>query len=298
MAAIEVPDWHRVITLVGEDEGGDPHIIMVDTDGNLVAVIKGDYGGTLTTLATDADGHLLVVPYDPNDIWGNTVGMGLAELASILTSCKRYDRRGNVIFWDSFEDGVSTWHLAPFGTGSDAYLSAQRARYGAYSVKLIGGSDGDRLAGMERYFPLPVTGKIGFEAHVAIAADVESVGLYTFYRTGTTQYFARVRWVLSTEDYEYFDSAGAWQDIDATKSLQVDDAAFHAFKFVVDTSSWEYVRAFLDDEEYSLAGVGLNSAVAALPPALFVQVILYSDAAANGCAYVDDIILTQNEPAN
>lgn len=338
MTVIEVPDWYRTVALVGVDGSGEPHVVLLDTagnlvavmkgddsgtlrsiavdgggqmytlikgsdgediavdasgnlaalmkgvdgvtlrtvavdgDGNLVAVIKGDDAGTLRTASVNVDGRFEIVPYDPEDVWGNALGMGNAELASILTPCKRFDRRGNVIFWDSFEDGLGGWKSSLLGTGASVKLSSVRSSQGAYSVALTGGSDGSRSAFISRYLNFPSTTRHGVEVAIAWEDDVEYIQIDLGFRDGTNYYGSSVEYAVATEDYEYKDSAGFFQDIDASKPLYNLDYLFHRFKFVIDTSTQKYVRAFLDDEEYDLSDIGIQSSATALLPMMVVHV--------------------------
>lgn len=278
-------------------DGATLRSIAVDGSGHLIAVIQGDDGGTLRTAAVNADGRFQIVPYDPEDVWGNALGMGNAELASILTPCKRYDRRGNVIFWDSFEDGLAAWIEGKSGTGASVALSAKRAATGAYSVQLVGGSDALKDAAIGRNLGYPSATRHGIEASLSWGSDVEYIRMAINFADGTTYYQATIRYAPGTEDFEYMDSAGAWQDIDASKPLSDSDYVFHRMKLVVDVSAGQYVRALLDDEEYDLSGVAVYSMASGATPIMITNIYIFSTAGNNGTGYVDSVIITENEPS-
>jgi len=52
------PDWKRSVRLYGWD-GTNIIPCLLDSNGNLIAIIKGDYAGTLKTVAVDDQGRML-----------------------------------------------------------------------------------------------------------------------------------------------------------------------------------------------------------------------------------------------
>lgn len=284
-------------TLIKGLDGATLRSIAVDGTGNLIAVIKGDDGGTLRTASLNADGRFEIVPYDPDDVWGNAIGMGNAELAAILSPVKRGDRRGQVVWWDAFEDGLAQWVTSTSGAGGSVDLASGHSVYGAYSCKLTGGSDASKFAGIDRMWRYPGSTKIGLSAKLAWGSNVDYIEIRLLPRDGTNAYIAAVRWVTSTTDFEYYDSGAGWTDIDASKGLLSDDRIFHYMKAVIDLDTKQYVRAFLDDEEYDISGNAFFSTASALQPRIASEVILHSDAGQNPVCYVDQVIQTYNEPA-
>jgi len=242
------------------------------------------------------------VPHGTPDWWGEsptaTVHQvtDMGELAVRLGSPVSYDRRGNVVWFDNFEDGLGKWYLSEVGTGADVALTGLSAVSGGYSAKLVGGSDGLMSAQLQRIFYAPVPGKVGLEMSFELRGAATVVELQAAHYDGVNYYQYYVRWVSATSDFEYQDSAGAWQDIDANKPLIAAAHAWHTMKVVFNTASGKYVRAMLDDEEYSLAGIGPQSAASAIEPTVRVRIYGYSDAGHNHYVLIDDVILTQNEP--
>jgi len=279
------------------DYTGTPTTLAVDSSGNIVAVIKGNYAGALKTVATDADGRMLMIPYDPDDIWGNAIGTGNAEVIATLTPAKRYDRRGNVIFWDTFEHGLRAWAVAKTGTGADVCLSTEYVRDGSYSVRLRGGSDSSMLATIAKRTPMPALQRVGLEASWCWGDNADYIALWLYYRYNNVRYTAQVRWVNSTQDFEYYDSAGAWQDIEIGKTIGTDERDWQIMKLVIDLTTHKYVRAFLNDEEYDLSGIAYYSTALAAENTMEAAVLLISTAGNNAEAWVDSVIYTENEPA-
>lgn len=242
------------------------------------------------------------MPHGTPDWWGteptSTIHQmqDVGELAARLGSPDTYDRRGNVMVLESFEDGLSKWYSSLAGTGAAVVLSSTRSRTGAYSTKLVGGSDGPMLAGLLRTVIYPAPSQVGLEFSFELSGLADIVEMDLTHLDGTHGYRPFVRWVRSTSDFEYMDAAGVWQDIDASKPLNVGTGLFHTMKMVYDVNSGEYVRALLDEEEYNLEGIGAQSFVSAASPSILIALYVTSSAGLNHSAYLDDVILTQNEP--
>ncbi|GAI16225.1 unnamed protein product, partial [marine sediment metagenome] len=87
----------------------------------------------------------------------------MAELVARLGSIVTFDRRGNIIWLDDFEGTLGKWGIETEGAGYSAQLSAEAARSGGFSAKLISPDDEEDRIGLKRWFPLPVESNIGFE---------------------------------------------------------------------------------------------------------------------------------------
>jgi len=297
MPAIEVPDWYRTVALVGVDITGEPVVVLLDSTGAIMAVMKGEYAGTLKNIAVDSSGRVIMIPTDPADIWGNAISMGNAELAARLTGLGGFDRRGNAIFATTFEDGLVGWATALSGTGAEIVLSTTTSRKGGYSVKMTPGSDANRLVDLYRYFPYPKATKFGFEVCFTVTTNVEYIQIILIFRDGTNVYTASVRYDESAKKFEYQDSAGNWQELLTSKNLIASTYAFHTMKLVVDADSKKYVRFLINDSEVSMSGYGVWPVASTSAPMLQPWVRITADAGTNPNVYLDSAILTQNEPA-
>jgi hypothetical protein len=242
------------------------------------------------------------VPHGTPDWWGEsptaTVHQvtDVGELAVRLGSPVSYDRRGNVVWFDTFEDGLGKWVSGTAGTGASVFVTSKDALQGAYSAQLVGGSDGLMNAQVARILFSPVLGGVGVEVSFELAGLADEVDILATHYDGATGYRYHVRWVRATSDFEYLDSAGVWQDIDANKPLIATTAAWHTMKVVFNTSTEKYMRAMLDDEEYPLVGIAPQTTVSAVEPTINLVLRAYSSAGLNHYARIDDVIITQNEP--
>lgn len=222
--------------------------------------------------------------------------LDMGELAARLGSIVTYDRRGDVIFLDDFEDGLIRWLQATSGTGAAIAVDTTRARNGAQSVKLTGGSDGNRNALISHRQAIQFLGRIGFEISFMHDGSYESFANHLEVNNGSGTWAFEVRYTLASKLLEYSDEDGNYQTLDASLTINNASGLFHTIKVVLDLDAMEYVRALVDTDSYDLSGIGGFKSSSADIPEIFAQARHVSRSGQNDVVYVDDAIITQNEP--
>ena len=220
----------------------------------------------------------------------------LGELAARMGSIVTFDRRGDIVWMDDFECGLMKWIATAVGTGAAVAESTAYARNGATSVKLTGGSDSAGQAGIAHYNPIPVLGRVGVEISAYRATTINNLRISHSIADGAALLKPAIRWVQSGTTLQYRDSDGNWQTFSSAFSFTTRATEFHTFKLVTDIENRVYVRAIIDDTEYSLADIAIQAMVGAGSPEQLLAVDLYSRSSENDVGYVDDAIFTQNEP--
>ena len=220
----------------------------------------------------------------------------LGELAARLGSINTYDRRGDTVWMDDFEDGIIKWSTDTLGTGAAVASSSVYARNGAKSAKLTGGSDEDRYALItHRVTPL-VLSKVGFECSFNHSAAVQYVEWWLHYFNGTTIYHFAVRFSKVDGKLYYPATAYTWTAFATVAGLFYGPIPFHTCKLVADPVALKYVRFLLDETEYDLSAYAPWSEAASGTPYWEGEIKVVSLGNQNGVVYVDDVIITQNEP--
>jgi len=236
--------------------------------------------------------------------WGVTAGAvttyqltDLAELAARLGSIDTFDRRGDVVWLGGFEHGLNKWGSLVSGTGAAVGVSAARSRNGQFSALLTAGSDASRRAEIAREIALPVLSVLGCEVSFSLGSAIDLLDLVVDVFDGTNQVEYYVWWDADAETLNYLDVNGdvvvLATGVDPWKSQTL----FHTLKLVVDSSAAQWVRLILDDQQYSLAGVAGWVIGPGTDRRLRLTVRLWGHAGDNDTLYVDDPIITQNEPA-
>lgn len=235
--------------------------------------------------------------------WGVTAGgrtvyqmTDLAEHAVRLGSPVSYDRRGDVLWLDDFRSGLAKFVTVTQGEDSVVDLSTARARNGHFSARLVAGSDGNRLARLQKRVPLPVLSVLGLEYSFSLASTIEFLRTYIVVLTGSQEQDFEFRWRDTDDDLQYRDANDAWQTFATGVALHQHATLFHSLKLVFDPFDIEYVRLHLGPTVYSLKGFTAQRYGSDAVPRLDFFIEMGGREGYNDTVYLDDLILTQNEP--
>jgi hypothetical protein len=220
----------------------------------------------------------------------------MGELAGRLGSIVTHDRRGDVIWLDDFEGGVEKWDFLGSGTGYAHAWSAERSRSGAFCCKLTTGSDSNKYITMTHRNPYPVKSKIGFEFSGAWDDLTGEVIFQVELFDGATQYTSRIRMDLANLKFYYLDGVAGYTEFYDAALFDEDDHLFNTFKLVADFENELYSRLIINNTAFDLSSYPIYKTAAATLPYLNAYVWLITDLAENKVAWIDDVILTQNEP--
>ena len=219
----------------------------------------------------------------------------MGELAARLGSTVTFDRQGEVILLETFENTVNSRWLVTLVGAATAAISATTARNGASSLQLVTGAAAAQFASIKRGFVLTEQCKYGFEYSF-------SVGYLDTYK---------LAWDLSLSSATY--NLGAFVEYDAAaQTLVVNDdgtlrtiasglalyEAAHIFntaKLVVDAVTGKYSHLRLNDQTYDLSAYTLASDVPLAPYGGYATIQISTTTAAAVTGYIDDVIITQNE---
>lgn len=220
----------------------------------------------------------------------------LAELAARLGSIVTFDRRGNLIYMCGFESGLIGWLTSAIGTGGAVEQSAEFSRNGAFCAKLIGGSSSPGSAQILKGLPYPVIGKLGLEFSFDLNAYVEYFYVGMMLYTGATRYYPRLRFEPDAGDIDYYDSAGGWTNLVTGASFATTKLRHVTMKLVADFENAKYCRVMHNSITYDISTADLWSFASSAGPRIDLIFFVDSDAGQNGICWLDDVILTQNEP--
>ncbi len=238
-----------------------------------------------------------VLIVDPTDIWGNVVGIGLNELIAVLSGAKRFDRRGSIFFYDTFEGGLSKWFTTCLGTNASAEVSSTYALFGGLSVKMVGGSDGGLSAKIFHRQYYPSASKLGLEFAFTVVSGADNIEWQIAIYTGTRVVYGLVKYDQNLTKLQYWNSASAWADLQTGVNLSTLTGVFHVGKLVIDPATEKYVRFLLGKDEYDMSALSCEATDDTTAPYMLVSAKVVSDSGQNATIYVDNVVLTQNEPS-
>ena len=177
----------------------------------------------------------------------------LAELAARLGSINTFDRRGDTVWMDDFEDNINKWNYSGSGTGWAVALSTDQALHGAKSAKLTTGNAVTNSTYIAKHHPLPVSSRLGLEISFTTDTSLSYIQFGLAYSTGTSYREASIRYIPGEPgSLQYKDETGIWTEF-ATTTLPDVQSLFHTIKIVADLSSHKYTRVLLDNTEYDLS---------------------------------------------
>lgn len=220
----------------------------------------------------------------------------MAELAARLGSIVTYDRRGDVIWLDDFEGGIECWKRVVSGDDGAIEWVADAKHSGGFSAKLIAGKTDDHNAAIERVLFAPALSKIGLEVSVATHLSTSYLQLMLIVYTGTHGF----RFILTYGDVNnrwFLHNSGGGDTIFATDiTYNKGDAAWQTFKFVIDLVTGKYVRAILGGVTYDLSAYDGYTETLEATPYMRFYIVNTGREGYNDYIFIDDVILTQNEP--
>lgn len=220
----------------------------------------------------------------------------LGELAARLGSIATFDRRGDVVWFDSFESDLSAWYELGTGTDHDAYVSAESARNGAFSCKLITGSGGYGTGMIVHLGGGLVLSKIGLEVSWTFKTALDELRLRFLYYDGARYYDYQIRFDRSSKELRYYDADGDPIAFATGISLTAHDQLYHTLKFVMDLPNRKYNRVILDNVSYDLSAYPVKTDTSTVSPKYELTIATQVIADSNETSYIDDVIITQNEP--
>lgn len=222
--------------------------------------------------------------------------LDIGELAARLGSPVTFDRRGNVIWFDSFEHSFNKWDTSLAGSGASAAISNERARTGALSCKVVTGDKTDDLAMLYHYEPYPVLSKIGMELSLSPTAQNAcfDVGIRIF--SGTESIEAAIKYDFSADAWYYIDSSNNWAALTLAATMDFSVIIFHTIKLVVDPTTYKYVRLIVNNTSLDMSALDLYHPASSVGPFIEIGLEFWPTEDASKTIYYDDAILTQNEP--
>lgn len=220
----------------------------------------------------------------------------MGELAARLGSIITFDRQGNVMAFDDFESGIEAW-VKSGSAGYGVSWNSVYAKAGGFSCKLETAAVVGYNVTTLKQLGLQTLSPIGLEVSFAYGQNWKSLDIVIYIVDGSKLYHAAIRYDYPNTKLLYLDSANAYQDVPGGSFVIPSTAgAFHTLKFVVDLPTGKYKRLLVDNNSFDLSALSFyNPANPSIPAGTF-RVTLSTSTGAAAIAYIDNVIITQNEP--
>lgn len=221
----------------------------------------------------------------------------LGELAARLGSPITYDRRGDVVWWDDFECGLAKWATVAVGANASTALSSARARNGRQSCRLRPGDAINNAASITHSHHVPALSGIGLEFAASFGEGNHQLDMQLTIQAEAARHRAWVR-ILNNGTFQYHDAASVYQTFYTTPTtLNTSATHFHTFKLVYDAERGEFRRFRWNEREFDLSGIAPQITIPGIPSfQTLIEIIDTTLAVTPSGTWIDDVILTQNEP--
>lgn len=220
----------------------------------------------------------------------------LSELAVRLGSIVAFDRLGDIALLDGFESGLSMWTLTGTGTGYEQVIDTDHYRTRTPSAKLTTGEEDGSWVNIMRHAFYPGARRIGLEVSLTTHASQSLLRLRLLIRDGTHDHTIEILLKPTTDTIAYYDDNYDEATLDDTLSIHHDEHLFHVLKLVADLDTNEYVRIRFDNQTWDMTGIAYRTRATALAPVIFIDIEVTDNIAANMSVYIDNVILTKDEP--
>lgn len=237
---------------------------------------------------------------DPIDQWNKETTIGLAELAARNGSMMVSDKRGNLVFQDGFDSGTPRYNTT-LSTGSTAYRSATYCKSGEFSVELTTGSTMGNAAGINYLTTDFREGKIGikvdFSPDSTYTIEDSTITMSILYHDGSAYHRGKVRIDTENDELQIHES-GSYTTIADISSIgnYGTDNNWTSFKLVLDLSTDKYDRISAYGTEYDISDYNLMTVASSVRRYMRAYIELITTTGAAKRCYIDNVVLTDNEP--
>jgi len=220
----------------------------------------------------------------------------MAELAERLGAIPSIDRLGDVIFLDSFEDGLCKWDTYVDGLGSTLGVSGAVSDHGGFSCKTHLVNDSTALVRLFKYLTYPIPSQIGIEFNTSLDLNMSSYIIDLYFYSGTLLAWGSLSIDRSAGTVSVLGTGSVWQIVIPDYNALTTYNRFHRFKLVIDFTNLTYRKLVTTRGVVDLRSIKMYSFVSALAPEFRVVFNMQGVNAAAIDIYLDSVIITQNEP--
>ena len=220
----------------------------------------------------------------------------LGEAVARLDSINVFDRRGFTIWQDDFEAPVLRWRGTSGGVGQIPRLDVTRSVSGIQCVFLNVPAGLNAISTLDRRFPLIRRGRIGVEFWVqGLTTTVGGFVMNLASYDGITPYTATIYYNTTTQIIYIVTPLGNIPIV--TNVYMVNDRRyFLPIKLVIDMDTDMYVRLLVGETEYDISAHQQVITGASANKYVDVAFSIVSNNIDDMWMYIDNFILTQNEP--
>lgn len=223
-------------------------------------------------------------------------GVDLAEVAARLGALPRYDRLGDVIFYEDFGGDLGAWEQEDSGAGETAVVTADRKVIGSFSCRLTTAAALGSYIGILGRFPVPYSVTYGAEIQWTWHANMDHAYFRVDIYTGTYHLAFGIQLDIPTGLNYYLNALGGWTAIPGAVFPYFNDRMFNVAKFTFNIATMRYSRFLIPPRLIDLSAcTGFATPDLVTRPHMEGSGRIYNSGALVAVSYVDSLIITAND---
>ncbi|KKK59681.1 hypothetical protein LCGC14_3031980 [marine sediment metagenome] len=149
---------------------------------------------------------------------------------------------------------------------------------------------------MYKIIPTYALNRAGIEIHYAPSTAFDNLQIAIGYQDGDAGHFGRLRVNQSANEIVVGGNTVAFTKVLDYKLSPLITGHWFVMKLVVDFDANQYLRGTFNEQEIDLSAFSLEDVVTSTAPAFQIMVTVESVGGTNAVAFVDDAIMTVDEP--
>lgn len=218
------------------------------------------------------------------------------EAAMRLGAISPFDRRGDIWFYDGFEDGLGKWEYNGAGSTGEHSVNSEHVKSGGWAFKVLtkGVTGGGGYA--VHYIGYYKLSKSGIECSFSFDHPDSLIRFGFTLGDNVHNYITGIRYDHANTKFEYLNSLNAWVDLITDFRLSPNLNIFSTIKLVADFSNEKYVRAIINEREIDMSDKGIYDTGFSGVKYMSGNIVCTNGDVADYKFYFDDYIITINEP--
>lgn len=218
------------------------------------------------------------------------------ELAVRLGSVNTFNRSGDVIFQDGFESGLAAFYDIAPGVDADTDITPITARNGGFSALMVSGLLAEGVTFIGKFLAYPFLTKAGFEVSFSYPSTGIQIYIALIIYTGTERLLGLLVIEPASERIRYYNGDVTWPTLVSNVDPAVGAQWFNTIKLVIDFESRMFDKLFINKDVHDISSYALYVNNSDAAPLLDTEVYIKPTTNVNRTVYIDDWIVTINEP--
>jgi len=224
------------------------------------------------------------------------VSIDVAELSVRLGSTHRFEQTGNVLFIEDWENGLSCWYRGGYPTDCYPVLDASYYYIKPYACKLFTDGTAGANSFIQLMLPFPYLTALGFQFSFLAKDTFNFLEGELHVYTGSLHYLLEVEIDVTNECIEIYATPGRMYNVYDYTIIPGATSGWHTIKIVVDFENKVYVRGLIDGTDFDLSDYAIRVVENAANPHMLLSFLVYEPDEQAEAVWLDNIILTLNEP--